>query len=73
MMVERALPGAWVGYRLEDLEVAAKLKIVALTRAGKAVLPKPGTVGQENDLLYVAVTVEGLEGLEERLRLGPRS
>jgi trk system potassium uptake protein TrkA len=73
VMVERSLPAGWVGFRLDDLEVAAELKIVALTRAGKAQLPKPGTVGQENDVLYLAVRAGGIEDLEDRLKQGPRS
>jgi len=73
VMVERSLPPSWVGYRLDDLEMAAQMKIVALTRAGKGALPKPGTVGQENDVLYLTVAAHALADLEERLKSGPRS
>jgi trk system potassium uptake protein len=72
VMVERSLPDSWVGYRLDDLEVAAQVKIVTLSRAGKSSLPKPGTVGQESDVLYLAVASGALDDLEERLESGPR-
>jgi trk system potassium uptake protein len=72
VMVERALPPSWVGYGLADLEVTAKAKIVAVSRAGKAMVPGHGTVGQESDVLYLSVAALGLEDLEESLREGPR-
>jgi trk system potassium uptake protein TrkA len=73
VMVERALPAAWVGYRLDDLEVPAQCRIAALSRAGKAAVPKVGTVGQESDVLYLSATAAGLAELEQRLTQGPRS
>jgi len=72
VMVERALPGTWVGCRLDDVEVGAHVRIVALSRAGKVVVPKPGTIGQESDVLYISVAADSLDALEERLRKGPR-
>jgi trk system potassium uptake protein TrkA len=72
VMVERALPGSWVGYRLDDVEVPAQTRIVGLSRAGKVVIPKPGTVGQEADVLYISVAAGSLDDLEDRLKAGPR-
>ena len=71
VMVERSLPAAWVGYRLEDLEVAGHVRIVALSRAGRSFLPKPGVVGQEGDVLYVSVVEGALDDLERTSREGP--
>jgi trk system potassium uptake protein TrkA len=73
VMVERALPASWVGYGLEDLEVSGRLRIVAVSRAGKSVLPKPGVVGQAGDVLYVSVAEGHLDDLEEHLKIGPRA
>jgi trk system potassium uptake protein len=73
VIVERALPAAWVGYRLEDLEVKGRTRIVALARAGKSLLPKPGVVGQDGDVLYLSVVEGALDELEEHLALGPRA
>jgi trk system potassium uptake protein TrkA len=73
VMVERSVPGAWVGFRLDDLEVPGRARIVALARAGKAVVAKPGMIGQEGDVLYVAVAESALGELEDRLAKGARS
>jgi trk system potassium uptake protein TrkA len=73
VMVESAVPATWVGYRLDDLEVAGRIRIAALSRAGKPLIPKPGMVGQEADVLYVSLVAEAMEELEERLAKGPRS
>ena len=72
VMVERSLPAAWVGFRLDDLEVAGQVKLTALTRGGRSFLAKPGVVGQEGDVLYVSVSEGALEELELRLEKGPR-
>ena len=72
VMVELALPGPWIGSRLDDLEVAGQIRIVALSRAGRAVIPKPGTVGQEADVLYLSVAAAAVDDLTERLKGGPR-
>jgi trk system potassium uptake protein len=71
--VERSLPSAWVGYRLDDLEVLGRVRLTALSRAGKSSLAKPGLVGQEGDVLYITVTEGALDELEQRLEKGPRS
>jgi trk system potassium uptake protein TrkA len=73
VMVERSLPSAWVGYRLDDLEVPGHVRLTALSRAGKSALAKPGLVGQEGDVLYVSAAEGALEELEQRLEKGPRS
>jgi trk system potassium uptake protein len=73
VMVERAVPGSWVGYRLDGLEETGEIRIVALARGGKSRVAKPGTVGQEADVLYLAVAGTALEELEERLARGPSS
>jgi trk system potassium uptake protein len=71
VMVERALPAAWVGYRLDGVEVTGRVRLVALTRAGKSVLPKPGIVGQEGDVLYLSVAEGALDELSALLERGP--
>ncbi|MGH9107454.1 MAG: potassium channel family protein [Acidimicrobiales bacterium] len=71
VMVERSVPSAWVGYHLDDLEVPAHSRIVAVSRAGKAVVPKQGMVGQEGDVVYVSVATAALGELEENLAKGP--
>jgi len=72
VIVERALSPAWVGYRLDGLEVIGRVRTVAVTRGGKSMLPKPELVGQEGDVLYLSVAAPELQRLEERLVNGPR-
>ena len=64
VMVERSVPGSWVGYRLDELESTGRVRIVALSRAGKSVVPKPGLIGQEGDVLHIAVLESALDELE---------
>lgn len=71
VMVERALTGAWVGYRLDELELQGQIRIVALSRGGKYAVPKSGALGQDGDVVYLAVSAASLGELEARLARGP--
>jgi trk system potassium uptake protein TrkA len=71
VVVERALPAAWVGFRLDELELPGQARIAAIARAGKALVPKAGALGQEGDVLYLAVAAASLPELEARLAKGP--
>jgi len=73
VLVERALPPAWVGYRLDELESPGGARVVALSRAGKWSVPKPGALGQDGDVLYVSVEAPALAAFEQRLSGGPRA
>jgi trk system potassium uptake protein TrkA len=73
VMVERSLPDAWVGYRLDEVEVMGQVRLVAISRGGRSFLAKAGVVGQEGDVLHVSVTEGALDDLEARLGKGPRS
>ena len=66
-LVERALPEGWAGRRLADLDERDKFRLVALSRAGKARLFSPEILGQEGDLLHLAVNLEALDELEAKL------
>jgi trk system potassium uptake protein len=66
-LVERALPQGWAGRKLADLDERDKFRLVALSRAGKARLVSPDVLGQEGDLLHLAVNLEAVEELEARL------
>jgi trk system potassium uptake protein TrkA len=69
--VERALPDAWVGRRVGGLEEGDRFRPVLVTRAGQARLATPELVGQEGDVLLLAVRVGALEELERRLKIEP--
>ena len=66
-LVERALPEAWAGRKLVELDDGDRFRLVALTRGGEARLASDRLVGQEGDVLHLAVRRDALEQLEGRL------
>ena len=66
-VVERSLPTSWAGKKLSDLEEPGRWRLVALTRGGEAAVPGPALVGQEGDVLLLAVDTSAAAELEKRL------
>jgi len=66
-LVDRSLPEQWAGRKLSELEDPLQVRLVAVTRAGEPRIDADALVGQEGDVLHVAVTKEGLKLLEEML------
>lgn len=71
VLVERALPDAWAGRSLGPLAVDSRFRLVSLTRAGHAELATEGLVGQEGDILHVAVRKQDLDELTRVLASPP--
>lgn len=67
LLVERVLPERLAGQKLSALEVGGKIRLIAVTRAGAPRLDATSLVGQEGDLLHVAVLKQELPALEELL------
>ena len=67
MLIDRVLPDHLAGSPLAGLEVPAKLRLVAVTRAGVPRLDAADLVGQEGDLLHIAVHKAALPHLESVL------
>ena len=67
LLMERVLPDAWAGKSLRDLGGRAEVNIVAVTRGGTPRLDVTNLVGQEGDLLHLAVLKEDVEELERLL------
>jgi trk system potassium uptake protein TrkA len=74
-LVEHLLPATWGGRQLSDVERPGEIRLVSVTRAGVAQLPTPELLGQEGDVLHLAVVVPALDrldqvlaGLDERTR-----
>ncbi len=65
--VERALPARWAGRTLEELEEPGRWRLSVLTRTGRAMVPRPGLLGQEGDILVLSVATGELAALEARL------
>jgi trk system potassium uptake protein TrkA len=68
---EVVIPATWSGRTWNELCVGNKGTLpVALTRAGRAVLPDLATKLQSGDLLNVSATFEGIQSLRARLDKG---
>jgi trk system potassium uptake protein TrkA len=64
---EFVVPDAWRGRTLEDLLPAGQCLAVALTRAGRAMLPSQGVRLEERDVLHLSATLAGIEALRHRV------
>jgi trk system potassium uptake protein TrkA len=71
VLVERSLPDAWAGRSLDSLADDARFRLVSVTRAGHAALATQGLVGQEGDLLHVAVRKQDMDELTRVLANPP--
>jgi trk system potassium uptake protein TrkA len=60
---------AWHGRPLQDLLAGIECLPVALTRAGRALLPGGEALLEECDVVHVSATLEGIEALRRRVRL----
>jgi trk system potassium uptake protein TrkA len=54
-LLDRTMPDAWAGRRLSDLEHPGRVSLVAVTRSGVPRLDARELVGQEGDILHLAV------------------
>jgi len=70
-LVERELPDAWAGRRLGDIDLPGEISLVSVTRAGVPRLHADDLIGQEGDLLYLAISDNALGDLERRCAAGP--
>jgi trk system potassium uptake protein TrkA len=66
-LVERPLPPAWAGRPLAELDDGDRFRVVAITRGGKSQLVSRGMIGQDGDILHIAVQRDALPELAERL------
>ncbi len=62
-LIERSLPESWAGRRLDELEVPGRINLVAVLRAGTPRLDARQLVGQEGDILQVAVMKDAIDDL----------
>ncbi len=64
---EFTVPTAWHGKHLTEVLYNGHCQAVAVTRAGRAMLPSPSLPLQTGDVIHVSATQEGIEGLHKRL------
>ena len=53
MLADVAYSGDWLGEKVRTLEDTARARIAYISRLGEAILPTPGTVLQEGDVVHV--------------------
>lgn len=70
-LVQRTLPVSWCGQRIATLEARSGARIVSVTRAGVPSLGPGDLVGQEGDILHLAVTPEVRVRLDDLLGVTP--
>ncbi len=70
-LVERAVPGHWAGKRLLDLEVDGMSRVVGVTRLGETQVPTSALIGQEGDMVFLSVSGDRIDELDEHLARVP--
>ena len=73
VLAEVAYDPAWVGEKVHAVEEATGARVAFITRLGEAMLPGPGVVLQEGDVLHVIAAHDDLADLQAALgtRDGP--
>ncbi len=66
-LVDRSLPEDWAGRPLSEIEQPGHLSLVSVTRAGVPRLDGRELVGQEGDVLHIAVLDDALRQFDELL------
>lgn len=66
-LVSRGLPTNWCGRLVAEIENQSGCHIVAVTRDGMAGLSSPGLIGQEGDILHIALNTGAQAQLENVL------
>jgi len=64
---EILIPDSWHGRRLGEVVNHSGCMPVAVTRAGKAMMPAADTALQAGDILHLSATFEGIEALRRQL------
>ncbi|MDE3085469.1 MAG: TrkA family potassium uptake protein [Acidobacteriota bacterium] len=67
VLLDRPLPESWAGRRLKELSAPGEVTLVAVTRAGLPRLDVAELLGQEGDLLHLAVMADAVAALDGRL------
>ncbi|HNT23253.1 MAG TPA: TrkA family potassium uptake protein [Anaerolineales bacterium] len=64
---EFTIPKAWAGHTLGEIITGSECSPVGLTRAGRAILPSCETALDENDVVLVSATFDGIKALRSQL------
>jgi trk system potassium uptake protein TrkA len=69
-LIEHDIPAVWAGRKLAELDDGDRYRLMAVSRGGSALLPRPDLVGQEGDVLHVLTRQDCRDDLEQRLKEG---
>jgi trk system potassium uptake protein TrkA len=67
---ELTIPDVWDGHPLQDLMPCGDCRAIALTHAGRAILPDADTIVYAGDILNVAATFDGIETTRSYIKKG---
>jgi trk system potassium uptake protein TrkA len=70
VLLERELPLWMAGASLSSFEEPGVSRLVSLRRLGVALLPSEDLIGQEGDIVHVAVSSDRVDAFEHRLLTG---
>ncbi len=70
-LVDLSLPDGWAGRHLADVEVPGQIRLVGITRSGVPRLDGGELIGQEGDLLHLAVMTDAMDELERQMTAAP--
>lgn len=66
-LLERMVPAAWASHTVAEMESSGAVRVVALSRLGRAEVPKSEAMFQDGDAVWLAVADEQLASLESLL------
>lgn len=70
VLVERVLPPTMAGATLSTLDQPGVSRLVSVRRLGVALLPSSELIGQEGDIVHVAVSSDQFDAFEHRMANG---
>jgi trk system potassium uptake protein TrkA len=65
---EIAIPALWSGHTMRELTSIQDCVPVAVTRAGRAILPQPDMVLETGDILHLSATLEGVNAMRRHMK-----
>jgi trk system potassium uptake protein len=67
VLADVAYDPRWVGEKVQAIEDSARVRVAFIARLGEAMLPGPGTVLQEGDVVHVLAAEDDLARIEAAL------
>lgn len=62
-------PSLLIGHTIDEISVMGEINIIAISRDNKTFIPYHGSVLKQDDVLYIAVMVSGIDNLKKLMGL----